>query len=405
MSDPITVSMLGVFSVSRNDSQIDDSSNRMRKVWLLLAYLIYNRKSRISQDQLLSLTQGNEDVYDPQGRLKALFYRVRAMLDPLGKGCGHELIIFKNGKYSWNNEIPLTLDVEEFEALYNKAAATDGNEKLTILLEALNLYNGDFLSKLSMESWVMPISAYYHQKFLDAALTALSLLLEAKCYDDALNLCKKALKIEPYSEEFYQYLMRCLIATGNCAEAITQYENMSTLLFDTFGVMPSDESRNIYREAYNYDENKAFSMPAEAVHSQLKEIEGAHGAVYCEYDFFKLLYRVQARSVARSGEVIHIALFNIVGKGGQSLARRSLDKAMENFQELIIESLRQGDIVTCCSASQFIVMLPQANYENSRLVCNRIIKAFNRKFPHSPAEIKYNVHPLEPLNKANKDNN
>ncbi len=398
MAQPISVSMFGEFSICRGDSQIDDSSNRMRKVWLLLAYLIFNRKSRISQEQLLSLTQGTEEVYDPAGRLKALFYRVRAMLEPLGEGIGHELIIFKNGRYSWNTETPLTLDVEDFEALYNKAATLDDSGKLPLLLEALNLYKGDFLAKLSMESWVMPISAYYHQKYLNAAQTAISLLYSEKQYPKALEVCKNAIKIEPYCEEFYQYLMRCLIAVGNSAEAISTYENMSTLLFDTYGVMPSDESRSIYREAYNFTDNKTFSVPSEAVQNQLKEAEGAKGAVFCEYDFFKLLYQVQARSVARSGDVIHIALFSVQGKDGQSLSRRSLDVAMENLQELTVNSLRQGDVVTRCSASQFIVMLPQANYENSRLVCRRIIKAFNRQYPHSPAELKFNVHPLEPTN-------
>jgi hypothetical protein len=41
-------------------------------------------------------------------------------------------------------------------------------------------------------------------------------------------------------------------------------------------------------------------------------------------------------------------------------------------------------------------MLPQANYENSCLVCQRIIKAFFRQYPHSPADIQFSVRPLEP---------
>jgi len=41
-------------------------------------------------------------------------------------------------------------------------------------------------------------------------------------------------------------------------------------------------------------------------------------------------------------------------------------------------------------------MLPQANYENSCMVCRRIISAFGRQFPHSPACIDYAVQPLEP---------
>ena len=43
MSDVLKVTMLGTLSLSWGGQTLDDSSNRMKKVWLLLAYLIYNR--------------------------------------------------------------------------------------------------------------------------------------------------------------------------------------------------------------------------------------------------------------------------------------------------------------------------------------------------------------------------
>lgn len=397
MADPIYVSMLGRFSIQRADKRIDDSNNRMRKVWLLLAYLIYTRKNRITQEQLLSLTQGSSasEAEDPAGRLKALFYRVRAMLDPLGPRAGHDLILNKSGIYSWNTEIPLQLDVEEFDRLCASAMVHSEDDRLALLMEALSLYRGDFLPKLSMEAWVMPITAYYHQRYLEAADLALSMLCQRQRWQEALVLCGNALKIEPYSEELHQYKMRCQIALNDRSGAIATYESMSELLFDTFGVMPSDESRSLYREA-SRESNDQHTVPTETVRESLQEPGSAKGAVFCEYDFFKLLYQVQARSIIRSGDVIHIALLSVHSADDQPLPRRSLDRAMENLQSLVVSSLRQGDVVTRCSASQLIVMLPQANYENSRLVCQRIIKSFSRQYPHSPAEIRFSVHPLEP---------
>lgn len=395
MSEPVCVSMLGGFSITRAGIRIDDTNNRMRKVWLLLAYLIYTRRTKTTQEQYLALTQGSgTDVDDPSGRLKALFYRARTMLDPLGPRAGHELILHTNGNYTWNTDIPLQLDVEEFDRLYTAAATQVGDSRLELLLQALALYQGDFLPKLSMEAWVMPISAYYHQRFLDAAIQALSILCRHSRWQQALELCTRALKLEPYSEELYQYQMRCQIALGNRSSAVAAYEAMSELLFDTFGVMPSEESRRLYREATR--ESNDFAVSAQAVRDHLQEPGSSKGAVFCEYDFFKLLYQVQARSIIRSGDVIHIALLSIHSASGRELPRRSLDIAMNNLQELVIASLRQGDVVTRCSASQLIIMLPQANYENSRAVCQRILKAFTRQYPHSPASIRFSVHPLEP---------
>ena len=67
MSDMIHITMLGGFSIRRGDNRIDDSSNRMKKVWLLLAYLIYTRNTHTTQNNFLSLLRGagNEEIDDP----------------------------------------------------------------------------------------------------------------------------------------------------------------------------------------------------------------------------------------------------------------------------------------------------------------------------------------------------
>lgn len=397
MSASIHVTMLGQFAITMGERTVDDHSNRMKKVWLLLAYLIYARDSRHTQDQFLSLVQGadNSEVDDPAGRLKALFYRARAMLNGLGENAGHDLIVRKGGSYGWNTEIPLELDVEQFDKLCTEAARQqDAEEKLSLQLQALALYGGDFLPKLSMEPWVMPIHAYYHRLFLETVEQALPALEDRQRWTEAESLCQKALKIEPYSEILYQHLMRCRLSSGDRTGVISAFEQMSELLFDTFGVMPSDESRQLYREASR--EVNDQSMPIDTVRDNLRENTGAKGAMYCEYDFFKLLYQVQARALIRSGDVIHIALLSLRGSGRQPLARRSLDTAMDNLQALVLDNLRQGDVVTRCSVSQMIIMLPQANYENSCAVCQRVIKAFQRQYPHSPADIHFSVQPLEP---------
>ena len=396
MSDSLQITMLGSFSIQKGDRIIDDSANRMKKVWLLLAYMIYTRDRRHTQEQYLSLLQsGDGDADDPAGRLKALLFRARSMLGKLGDNAGHELLIHKDGSYCWNTVTPLTLDVEEFDRLCGKAARSqDPERKLSLYRQAISLYKGDFLPKLSMETWVMPIHTYYHRMFLEAVEAVLPQLEEKSLWQEAQTLCSKALAIEPYSEILYQHLIRCRLCAGDKSGAIAAYEQMSQLLFDAFGVMPSEESRRLYREATR--EVQDNSVPVDTVREQLRENTGAKGAMFCEYDFFKLLYQVQARALIRSGDVIHIALLSIRGWNHQELSRRSLDTAMDNLQTLVLNNLRQGDVITRCSISQMILMLPQANYENSCAVCQRIIKAFQRQYPHSPAEIHYSVQPLEP---------
>ena len=395
MPKKLQVSMLGNFTLCYNGKTVDDGSNRMKKVWLLLAYLIYSRGKHTTQENYLSLLQGGKaESEDLSGRLKALFYRARTMLDQLYPEAGHDLIVRKNGTYCWNTQIPMVLDVEEFDRLRSAPAETE-DARLEQNLQALALYKGDFLPKLSMEHWVMPIAAYYHQAYLETAEQTLCMLEDRGRWQEVAQLSREVLRVEPYGENLYQHLMRGMLALEDRGGVVSVYEQMSELLFDTFGVMPSEESRRLYREASKQVISHSVTM--HAVKEQLQEPERAKGAMFCEYDFFRLLYQVQARAIARSGEVIHIALLSVHGQFGKELSRRSLDIAVENLKTLILGNLRQGDVVSQCSMSQIVVMLPQANYENSCAVCRRVIKAFERQYPHSPTEVRFHVHPLEPM--------
>ena len=137
-------------------------------------------------------------------------------------------------------------------------------------------------------------------------------------------------------------------------------------------------------------------MSISTVREQLREPEGCGGALFCEYDFFKIIYHAEARAIARSGDAVHICLLSVTDEQGEDLSKRSLDRCMENLQELIRVGLRRGDVAARCSMSQYILLLPQANYENSCKVCERIIKGFCRQYTHSPAQLHYSVQPLEP---------
>ena len=98
----------------------------------------------------------------------------------------------------------------------------------------------------------------------------------------------------------------------------------------------------------------------------------------------------------RSGNATHVALLSATGITGDPLPKRSLERIMDQLGQQIRTNLRRGDTFSQCSVSQYIIMLPQANYENSCMVCRRIITAFNRQYPHTPARIDYAVQSLNP---------
>ena len=75
MERTLQVTMLGKFSLRLGDRQIDDDNNRMRKVWLLLSYLIYTRNSHTTHRGFQTLIEGpGNEGEDPTGKMKALFF-------------------------------------------------------------------------------------------------------------------------------------------------------------------------------------------------------------------------------------------------------------------------------------------------------------------------------------------
>ena len=390
----LQVQMLGQFTLRYGDRTISDSDDRSRRVWSLLAYMLYNHGRSFAQEELIHLYWSNsEKSADPGNALKSIFHRIRTALDKLQPGLGRLLIRRKAGRYFWNNAMPLSLDIEDFEAHFHAAeAAGDDDVRLAEYQAALALYAGDPLPRMTDEIWTIPIVAYYHSLYTRAAAGAIELLEKQERTAEAVALCRRAIHIEPYQEDLYEHLMRGLLRTGDMKGVMSVYEEMSELLFAHFGVMPSETLRTLYRQATRTVNDRTLTM--DEVCSQLAEPAPHGGAMVCEYDFFKILYRAEARSIARNGHSANICLLSVSGKDGEMLARRSLDPAMNNLQVLVQNNLRRGDVIARCSISQYIILLPQANYENSRMVADRLVSAFYRRYPHSPARLRYTVQPL-----------
>ena len=390
----LQVQMLGQFTLRYGDRTISDSDDRSRRVWSLLAYMLYNHGRSFAQEELIHLYWSNsEKSADPGNALKSIFHRIRTALDKLQPGLGRLLIRRKAGRYFWNNVMPLSLDIEDFEAHFHAAeAAGDDDVRLAEYQSALALYTGDPLPRMTDEIWTIPIVAYYHSLYTRAAAGAIELLEKQERTAEAVALCRRAIHIEPYQEDLYEHLMRGLLRTGDMKGAMSVYEEMSEQLFAHFGVMPSETLRTLYRQATRTVNDRTLTM--DEVCSQLAEPAPHGGAMVCEYDFFKILYRSEVRSIARNGHSANICLLSVSGKDGEMLARRSLDPAMNNLQVLVQNNLRRGDVIARCSISQYIILLPQANYENSRMVADRLVSAFYRRYPHSPARLRYTVQPL-----------
>lgn len=392
--EQLHIQTFGVFSISAGGKTVSDAGKRVAIPWTLLAYLICNRGTVVSQKKLIELLWGEtSDNRNPESTLRITLHRARGLLDGLWEGAGRELVIHKDDGYTWNEEAEMVTDFDEFDRLCLTEQENE-EERLHALQKALLLYRGSFLEKQATESWVIPLSAYYHNLYVSAVMETAKLLSDRGYHLEAANVCRDAVRHELYHEELHRLLMKELMAAGDRKQAVAVYDALSKRLFDDFGIHPGDKIREQYRACRSYLEEHVLS--AEEVLKHLQEEEYARGALECDYDYFRVLCRSESRSMERNGNATHICLLTVTSATGKPLAKRSTDRIMRQMGDVVRLNLRRGDAYSRCSTMQYVVMLPKANYENSCMVCRRIISSFTRAHPGGNIKIGYVVQPLLP---------
>ncbi len=399
MKSNYEITMFGEFTISNGTGIITDQANRSKKVWSLLEYLIVNRNRAVSQKELIELLWSDGDTKDPVNTLKVLMHRVRSLLDELGKDSGKKMIYYKSGAYGWNGELNCIVDTEQFELALQSAEEMGGDKKLIYLLMAIRLYDGDFLQKNPNEEWIMQLSARYKTKFLQAASEAAGILFEEGQYHELINICRHVIRLNPYEEEFYLYLLKALIKTQQIDKAQEEYRRISEMFFREFGITPSEELMALYREVV--ETSHVPEMNLEIIRDKLSE-EPTEGSYYCEFEFFKTIYRLEARSAARTGQSVYIGLLTLMNGEGNGLPnQKTMNRAMDALHDIIRRTLRKGDIFTRYSLNQYLIMLPTTTYETSGMVMERLKKAYKRDFPNGAVQLRCSTMPIVPdeLNK------
>ena len=390
--EELHIQMLGGFSLRIGDRVLADTDNRSRKTWVLLAYLIYQREHPVSQKKLIDLLWGDEpDSVNPENALRITMHRTRALLEQLVPGAGRTMILRRSGSYQWNGGGQV--DYDRFGALCLKKPESP-ELRLQYLLEALELYQGDFLPRQSSEIWVIPISARLHNDFLSVAQEAVDLLAERGRTAEAAQICRRVLALEPYHEPSCQVLMQLLAAMGDRKGAAEVYESLSRRLFQDFGVSPSEETRAVYRAAAYSPDERVLSM--DEVMGNLQESSAQPGALQCDFDYFRILCFSVSRAMARSGSVAHVVLLNVALPPDKASTRQALDRIMGQLGQQIRLNLRRGDVFCQCSISQYAILLSRANYENSEMICQRLVRSFRRAYVYTTAELSYAIRPLPP---------
>lgn len=378
--------MFGEFSISYGENTISEHSKRSKKLWLLLQYLIIHHNRAIAQSELIDILSGDEEGANPASALKTQIHRLREIVSELQ--CDDNIIVCTNGAYSINPDIEIVIDAEEFENAFKSASAAENpEERMKLILAAVNLYTGDFLSKSAYESWVVPLTTYYRSVYSKAVRMALEMLSKAGKLHDIISVCSKASAIIPYDEFIHYNHIKALAELGEVDIAHKQYETVTALMMNKFGIAPSNELVELHDTALKSHKNSCATI--DSVVDDLLEQQLVPGAFFCDYQIFKHLFQLEYRDAQRTGISINICLLSVCDPDGGIPSQNPLNKAMQRLQDCISRSLRGSDIFARYSVSQYVIMLFNTNEQTGELVMKRIEKAFRRENTNQGIELKY----------------
>lgn len=248
----LSIRTFGGFQLVRQQTPVPLSEWKLHKALQLFKYLLIHRGRPVSVPQLLGVFW--PDMTEERGRrnLQATLYVLRRVLEPeLGAYEVSRFLIHEKGNYTLNLGPAVWLDIDVFESqirLASKVKDDNPDAAREHLKQALKLYQDRFLPEDVYEDWTVYPRDYYHELFVKATLDYAELEAQAGNLNATIRACRKALAQDPYLEEMHRALMIYYWSADRRLDAIQQYRHCQRMLEQEFGVTPSRETEELYRE-------------------------------------------------------------------------------------------------------------------------------------------------------------
>ena len=373
--------MFGGLQIHVGDQYLVEKGGRVNKPIELLVYLLLNIGAQITNEQLMESLWGDDEVENPAGALKNAAYSLRRLLTKVG--LDQECIITRDRQYAWNPDVPVDLDVDRFNKLYEAAMQNpdvSDEEMVRCCREALALYAGDFLPGLSDRYWLMTRASTLRQRYLNMVLHLSDRLLasdERSGAEEVMNLCSRALLLEPLSEDIYLRHFTALRKLDMKAAVLSYYPVVANMFLDEVGQPLPESVREIYRWAA-----EGANLPMEDIRHIQKDLDEItrddrpiRGAYFCPYEVFKHMYHMVVRNATRNSEDVILLLVTLVPL---EAPKQEMIRVMLSVKELIKNMLRKGDVFARYSRNQYVLMLSVKNTDDYKIVRDRLLTRYEK---------------------------
>ncbi len=389
---PLTLHMFGVFYAARGDVVLTDKLKRSRQLEGLLKYLVAYRGRFVAPEELVDALWENRSCDNPAKAVQNLVYRLRVLID-LPEGPSH--ILYVNGGYGWNTQAPYVLDLEEFDRAMDGATASlrAGKADMDLFFKALDHYVMDFLANSVYDLWTVSIRQAYRLKFTNCVETLLSLLSAEERHQDIIGVCEKTMTIDPYDEKVHAAFLRALAATNRIAHARMHYSYITELLYRDLGVSPSAELKAAYAQISGH--SRFVQHDIDSIVGTFTDERAADGPYFCDEEIFHELFKLERRRLQRNGQSNCLLLITISNPNFGMPPPDALKAARALVKDVLMQSLRKGDVVCMWNDAQVLVMLSGLTYEDAEMISGRIINRFHKAWTGAPLMLQRKISPVQ----------
>lgn len=191
-------------------------------------------------------------------------------------------------------------------------------------------------------------------------------------YRKLLDVYRKVTEIYPY-EEWQVREVECLIRMGSYKEAYELYLETEKLYSEELNLPPTRRMMEQLEIMRSKLVNKEDSF--ERIKRALNERSPLGGAYFCPYPSFVDFYHIARRNRGRSAVQTFLMMCAVIVHRAEE---RRKEEVSRHLCTAISQVLRQGDVYTRFSSSQYLILLNGIQDENCTMIFERIQERFQK---------------------------
>lgn len=254
----LTIRLFGNPRILVNDNLIKVTS---KKILALVAYLVIETRSVdlpsseiINNDNKACSKEEIATVFWPGFDSKKAAMLLSRAVRNFNKASGREWICQDSHSISINPEMKIWVDVNQFKTQLRtwKREARDSNQSFAILSEIASLYQDEFLSGFALdesntfEDWKVFQAETLRVELIEVLESLNQLCNVRRDLETAIVYAQRWLAVDPLNETAQRALMRNYAERGDIAAALRQYGECRSMLRQSLGVEPGQETRSLY---------------------------------------------------------------------------------------------------------------------------------------------------------------